>query len=200
MAEQPREKVLSCPLEEEPRLNVPAWPLKAKLLEKVSDSPRTSEPLEIILACPLTLVHALISAVRMEVPLENVPACPLTEKTLEKVVLVSPLMLSEDHFLWLGHISLRHLSSSGGLHSPHTCHTYYLMPLYSLLAFWGLFCRTPSCPTWYLSGRNVLPGSLLPSRGRRCVLTILLRCRAEAASPLPHSVYGACQLVVHGGS
>ena len=116
-------------------MNVPAWPLQAEL-EKVPASPLTSEPLEIILACPLPLEPALVS-VRMDEPIENVPASPLTN------ALVSPLTLSVDPFFGLGHFSLLNLYSSlptwsrtsGGPHSSNTRHTSYRVPLYSLLAF-----------------------------------------------------------------
>ena len=84
MTEQPRENVLPCPL-------------KGELLAKFPDSPRTSESLEIIQACPLTLEHALVSALRMDEPMENVPASPLPEKMLANV-LVSPMTLSVDPF------------------------------------------------------------------------------------------------------
>ena len=80
--ELPRENVLPCPRKEE-------------LLEKVPDY-LPSEPLEIILSCPLLLKPALVS-LRMDEPIDIVPASPLTN------ALVSPLTLSVDPFFGLGH-------------------------------------------------------------------------------------------------
>jgi len=103
-------------------LNVPAWPLKAEL-EKVPDSSLTSEPLEIILACPLPLEPALVS-IRMDEPIDNVPTSPLTN------ALVSPLTVSVDPFFGLGHFSLLNLYSS--------------LPTWSRTKWWSSFFKHSS--------------------------------------------------------
>ena len=128
-------------LEKEPRLNVPAWPLKAEL-EKVPDSPL----MEIILACPLPLQPALVS-IRMDEPIENVPASPLTN------ALVSPLTLSVDPFFRLGHFSLLNLYSS--------------LPTWSRTKWWTSFFKHSS---HLLSCAPILISSILGTslpRGRR---------------------------------
>jgi len=107
--ELPRENVLPCPRKEE-------------LLEKVPDY-LPSEPLEIILSCPLLLKPALVS-LRMDEPIDIVPASPLPN------ALVSPLTLSVDPFFGLGHFSLLNLYSS--------------LPTWSRTKWWSSFFKHSS--------------------------------------------------------
>jgi len=164
--ENPLENLLSCPLSEVSLEHV---------LSDAGDHTRVPSAAEARSGLPL----------RMEEPMENVPASSITEKTLTNA-LVCPLTLSMDPFLGLGHFSLRNLYSSlstssrtkwWSSFSTHSSHNLSCAPILisSILGTFSPRGRYPVPRGTCLVGSSspgVYARSLLPSWGRRCVLTI----------------------------